>query len=355
MGAEPKIFSMHPIRYNAPWHDLKHVLVGRTYSPEFYEPIGDHRVRDSLQRIARDTEEDYQQLIGTLQSLGVSVSRPPLPGHTTIMDYINPEGQIDYQRSGSFTLIPRPPMQPRDSFLTVGDLLLKTNPESEIMLAGLDPAQVIDPWQAQDQWQLAAGRYFDAPLATVVGDTIILDCRDHDWLAGYFQQALHDYRVRPVYIGGHNDAVYAVIKPGVLISTYHHDNYRDSFPGWTVKYIENQSWNAIPNWRSLKHANVDRYWVPEHLHNPQFQAFIDTWLGEWMGYVQETVFDINVLQIDQTTVLVNNYNKDMFDFLALHGVEAVVVPFRHRFFWDGGLHCITNDLYREGPREDYFA
>ena len=27
---------------------------------------------------------------------------------------------------------------------------------------------------------------------------------------------------------------------------------------------------------------------------------------------------------------------------------------RHRFFWDGGLHCATSDLEREGECEDYF-
>lgn len=31
-----------------------------------------------------------------------------------------------------------------------------------------------------------------------------------------------------------------------------------------------------------------------------------------------------------------------------------VVPFRHRYFWDGGIHCITLDLDREGKMHDYF-
>ena len=34
--------------------------------------------------------------------------------------------------------------------------------------------------------------------------------------------------------------------------------------------------------------------------------------------------------------------------------KGVHVPFRHRWFWDGGLHCITLDLYREGTQQDYF-
>ena len=43
----------------------------------------------------------------------------------------------------------------------------------------------------------------------------------------------------------------------------------------------------------------------------------------------------------------NNYNKKVFDFLEKHHIAPVIAPFRHRWFWDGGVHCVTQDLYRE--------
>ena len=43
----------------------------------------------------------------------------------------------------------------------------------------------------------------------------------------------------------------------------------------------------------------------------------------------------------------------MFKFFKQHHIEPIVTPFRHRFFWDGGIHCITNDIYREGQAENY--
>ena len=46
-------------------------------------------------------------------------------------------------------------------------------------------------------------------------------------------------------------------------------------------------------------------------------------------------------------------NKTVFDFLSKHNIEPIVAPFRHRFFWDGGIHCITSDLYREGDSDIY--
>jgi hypothetical protein len=60
-----------------------------------------------------------------------------------------------------------------------------------------------------------------------------------------------------------------------------------------------------------------------------------------------------MLSINENLVLVNNYNKIVFDFLKKHHIEAIIAPFRHRFFWDGGIHCITSDLYREGSLEKY--
>ena len=31
-----------------------------------------------------------------------------------------------------------------------------------------------------------------------------------------------------------------------------------------------------------------------------------------------------------------------------------ILNLRHRYFWDGGIHCSTLDLDREGTIQDYF-
>jgi hypothetical protein len=331
---------MTQYNFNAPWHRLHHCVVGKSYAPEFYQDIKDSRIRNCLQKIAHETEEDYKNLATVLQSLGVTVDRPNIDVTASIMDYVDHNtGCIDYTMAKSFTLIPRPPMQPRDSVLIVGDQVLPTLAESQWFGHTVMPQH----------------REFDAPLVTVIGQHLIVDCREQAWLADYVQQQFPDRTVVPVHIGGHNDAVFCPVRPGLIVSTYHHDNYAETFPGWEVKYIENQSWNAIPDWRSFKHSNVNKWWTPEKSTNPEFANFVDTWLSNWMGYVEETVFDVNMLQIDEHTVLVNNYNQDMFDFFKTKNIEPIVTPFRHRFFWDGGIHCITADLYRQGESDVYLA
>jgi N-dimethylarginine dimethylaminohydrolase len=51
--------------------------------------------------------------------------------------------------------------------------------------------------------------------------------------------------------------------------------------------------------------------------------------------------------VDENNVVVISQNSLVYDKLNSLGINVHKVPFRHRFFWDGGLHCITNDLVRE--------
>ena len=339
---------MKPIKFNAPWDSLQHVLVGCSYRPEFYEPIKNTCIRDSLQKIAYETEQDYQTLISTLENFSIKIERPYIDLEKTIIDYVNLDGVLNYSNSKSFTLIPRPPMQPRDSVLIIGEKFIAANDEIswfEALIKNLELSTAQIATRSQQS--------FDAPLVTVIGKHLIVDCREHSWLAEYIQQCCPDRIVVPVMIGGHNDAVFCPVSPGLIISTYHHTNYIDTFPGWEVKFIENQSWNAIPDWKQFKHSNVNKWWVPESDNNTEFANFVNTWLTNWTGYVQETVFDVNMLQIDSKTVLVNNYNQEMFEWFKIKKIEPIIVPFRHRFFCDGGIHCITADLYREGEANQY--
>ena len=81
---------------------------------------------------------------------------------------------------------------------------------------------------------------------------------------------------------------------------------------------------------------------------------MNEWLGKWVGYVEETVFDVNMLVIDEHNVIVNNENDKVFEAFERHGITPHVCNFRHRYFWDGGIHCITSDLHREGIQQNYF-
>jgi arginine deiminase len=106
---------------------------------------------------------------------------------------------------------------------------------------------------------------------------------------------------------------------------------------------------------AFKNKTNVRWWIPGFEHDADLVDLVETYFPHWTGYVEETLFDLNMIVIDPKNVIVCHYNKQIFDALSARGITAHVVPFRHRYFWDGGIHCITSDLHREGSMQNYFS
>ena len=140
----------------------------------------------------------------------------------------------------------------------------------------------------------------------------------------------------------------------MIVSLLDVPTYKDTFPGWEVVYLPRQSWSRVGPFLSLKLKNKGKWWVPGEELNDDFTHFVESWLNHWVGYVEETVFDVNMLVIDEKNVVCNNYNEKVFEAFDRYGITPHVINFRHRYFWDGGLHCITSDIHREGTMKDYF-
>jgi hypothetical protein len=164
-----------------------------------------------------------------------------------------------------------------------------------------------------------------------------------------------DTRNHVINTGGHSDGTYCPVCPGLIISLKDVPTYANTYPGWEVVYLPGQSWDKVKPFLELKNKNKGKWWIPGFENDQSVIDVVETWLGHWTGYVEETVFDVNMLIIDPKNVMVFNYNKQVFDALERFGVTPHIVPFRHRFFWDGGIHCVTSDLHREGSQQDYFS
>ena len=55
-----------------------------------------------------------------------------------------------------------------------------------------------------------------------------------------------------VNAGGHGDAVYCPVTPGLIISLNDVPTYADTFPGWEVVYLPGQSWTMVDDFLKLK-------------------------------------------------------------------------------------------------------
>lgn len=390
------------------WDPLRAVMLGTAYTSEFFRDIKDSNVRSALQQIADETEEDLEYFAQVLRDFGCTVIRPELDRTDSILNYTNSEGAIRNR-------VPRSPLQPRDQQLVLGNQLVYVNEHdhpaikraldqynSECAYISFDNKEYTTTdrneifantfankysifagpdWPTVDQ--CLSGNYnttefiaqeiqelhqhveqlisnyqanaIGAPSITVVGRDLYVDSHVTQFDRERASAVLAPFRVNSLTIGGHNDACFAPLKPGVLLSLYDIQKYENTFPGWDVCYLPDQSWKGVKEFMQLRNQTNGKWWVPGQETNTAFTEFVETWLQDWVGYVEETVFDVNVLVLDEHHVCVNNINNTQVnEFFRKHRIEPVHVPWRHRYFWDGGLHCITLDLYREGNQQDYF-
>ena len=133
------------------------------------------------------------------------------------------------------------------------------------------------------------------------------------------------------YRGYHSDGAFCVVKPGCIVSLEEVQNYTDGFPGWDVLYLPDQSWSKVSTFIDITHKVGGRWWIKGEEQNDQLLNFVNTWLDDWVGYVEEPVSDVNMLSIDQNTIICNNYNKEVFTHFNKHKVAQNVVNFRHRY------------------------
>jgi hypothetical protein len=390
------------------WGKLKTVMVGNNYSGDFFRDVKNSKVRSALQRIADETLDDLENYKDVLKDFGCKVIQPEMDRSESIMDYTNDNGQL----SGK---LPRGPLQVRDHQLVAGNHLYYTGWDHpaikakldeyypDYRLAFIDDVEKYHPIIRKNKFDKWAGSdwltfddylkpdYFDrvpefvknefavfdynevvaAPSITVVGKDIYVDMYNGKTrLNNVYENNVKsnrvkerfvedifgkDFRVNTLNIGGHNDGCFHTIKPGAILSLKEIQTYNNTFPDWDICYLPDQSWNKVEGFSKIKEQTRGKWWVPGEEDNDALTEFVELWLQDWVGYVEETVFDVNVLVLDEHHVCVSQIDNPVVNkFLKKHKMEPVHVPWRHRYFWDGGLHCITLDLEREGTQEDYF-
>jgi hypothetical protein len=165
-----------------------------------------------------------------------------------------------------------------------------------------------------------------------------------------------EYRIHEAITDGHGDAVFAILKPGVILSSKHdmHLHLAKDFPGWEVcKVWDSSIWAAMEVGKFKYESNPGAWYVQGQTPTAEFTDFVDKYLNKWTGFVAETVFDVNCLVLDEENVIFSAYNKAVFDFCKQHRINPIISELRHSYFWDGGISCCTQDLRRRGGLESY--
>tara|TARA_B100000424_G_C22897288_1_gene477235 strand:+ start:13 stop:1302 length:1290 start_codon:yes stop_codon:yes gene_type:complete len=419
---------------------LKACVVGRSFPPEFYSEIENVRVRSALEKVAIETEEDFQSLIKKLEEFGVDTVRMDVSDN--IDDYKNHDGVMSSP----------PPMCPRDFSAQVGDTFYMPSEKwgKNFDVSSLYYGMLSDGnWKTKDQQYVekVMAKYFEdllqpgrpltldsalesfrsreemgkdflkflqgidrdeldkvvfAAATNTIGSNFKFPMNKRHYAWGSVKKWLEDrdvpivydqyistagcwrlgkdlffnyvniinklneehflkkwrsmfpdYRVHGVDVPGHGDGGMHPVKEGLIIAVRDEEYYKDFYPDWEVVTVES-GWKKMEGFLKLKEKNRGRWWIKGEEDNQDLVDYIDTWLDHWVTYAEETVFDVNVLPIDEQNCIVSGYNKKIYDAFDRHGITPHVVNFRHRFFWDGGLHCITSDIDREGSMKTFW-
>jgi len=345
------------------WDPLQVCVVGMTYPPDYYYWIQDRNTRQRFQTLAEETEQDYQALIALLQSrFGIRVLRPQLPEDLSalkIHDHWVP-----------------PPVTPRDYFIMIHDELWVPQQPNSSHAQRAYANQTDLTWPEFQQQDLAQHRAKLSCYQNVVehvlsqGNTVrhtdldvVSGCfvsrigqdlyfatqsydEDQTQLLAKVNQLFPRTRNRIVNAGGHGDATYCPVTPGLIISLRDVPTYADTFPGWEVVYLPPSDYADTAEFRASMKHNRGRWNIPGFESDPNLVHMVEHYFESWVGNASETVFDVNILVIDQKNIVVSSHNDQVEKACARHGIEVHVSPFRHRYFWDAGIHCITNDLSR---------
>lgn len=372
------------------WDPLQVCIIGRTYAPEFYHWIKDSNTRQKFETLAQETEEDYNNLSRLLtEKFNVRVLRPEIPSD---IDQLFVAGKWV-----------QPPTAPRDYFIMIHDRFwVPQIPNSSHAWSVFyrqyrrswwpDAVRPQDFYSAMPEHAASVQEAF-AQFCKV--DQLHLDQKlnfysgifdeirqqgneikytDMDFINGCFvsrlgenlffaTQTYYDDKQallqqvnqefpnttnRVVNSGGHGDAVYCPVAPGLIVSLNDIPTYADTFPGWEVVYLPPSNYEHMREFEASMKRNKGRWFMPGFENDNNLCDMVEHYFDEWVGQVSETVFDVNILIVDPKNIVVSAYNKIVEDACARYGVTMHVSPFRHKYFWDAGVHCITNDLSRSG-------
>jgi hypothetical protein len=368
------------------WDKLDTCLIGSTYSPEFYSWIKDKKTRKRFERLAIETEEDYLALDRVLtDQFNVKTIRPSIPNNID-----------DLYIDGKWL---QPPTTPRDYFVMIRDNLWvpvvpnashawnlfyqkhKKNswPDSVVRPDNLTFDPGVDFWKNFEKFKVTDQKHLDAKLKFYThvfelvkksGSKVIET--DLDYINGCFVSRLGEKlcfatqtyyddenqiandvnRLFPdttnlvVPAAGHGDAVYCPITEGLIISINDVQTYEDSFPGWEVVYLPKSNFAYRDKFKTAMIKNKGRWFIPGFDKDQNLVNTVEYYFDEWIGQASETVFQVNILIVDPKNIIVSSYNDQVEKACNRYGIDMHVVPFRHKYFWDAGIHCITNDINR---------
>ena len=322
---------------------LEEIWIGGVYPQKFYNHLP-QQVQDSFGKITEVTNKAFDDLEKKLVELGVKVRKPEFTDR--VDDYMD-----------HFDNLIKPPVAPRDWIITIGNEMwiicqgYKVEPYAHVIdeywLNG-EAVKIIPRGADPESWLIFPGIVrLSNRIIVDPGANIVPGSKHENKIKEAISSLEKKYEVIPANGGGHLDSVFCPIKKGQIFSSHwgSDEMYKRTLPDWEVFYIQAER-SPMPD---------KSWWTPDnHFISPIFNKHIEQNASDWVGDSRETVFEANMLVVDEKNVICIAENDHSFKKLETLGITPHVVDFPARFFWDGGPHCITVDIRRTGGCVDYF-
>jgi N-dimethylarginine dimethylaminohydrolase len=293
-----------------------------------------------------EANEDADELSSVLSQAGVKVHRPE------IIDHSKTFSTPDWTTTGWYTWCPRDLLLPLNNLMIetpspCRSRLFETRAYHNIMI---DAVKDGTEWIAAPKPRLLDMSYqfneldkpsllnlepiFDAPNCIRLGRDILFQISNTgNWLGfQWLKNTLESrgYRLHAaehIYSFAHFDSTIIPLRPGLVLL-----NSARVTPENCPKLFE--KWDKI----YFKDVNVN----PVTQSGPGSISPCSPYIG------------MNILSIDQNTVIVGKDQTNLIKVLEQHKFTVIPTRMRHAQTLSGGYHCATLDLVRQGNLEDYF-
>jgi hypothetical protein len=315
---------------------LKEVWVGDCYPAAFADAV-DSKHKELFYKITESTQRDLDQLVKKIQEFDIVVRRPEFNDISTFLD--------DRDK------LIKPPITPRDWAITLDDTLYIT-PQYPDSFTAFE--STINLYKNNNQKVRILDRTINEPMCYMVfpavvrvGDDLFVDIPLESNILEIIHPVLEElstkYRVHVTRNGDHSDGVFCPVAAGQIFSTHYRQKYKSTFPEWDVFFLTDTT--------ALRDNNHNGKWWLPGIDYPQFGEEV---FSQWIGDSRETVFEVNMLVIDEHNIICIAEDDLACKKLESLGITPHVVDFKTRGFWDGGVHCLTLDIHRAGDKINYW-
>lgn len=317
----------------------------------------DRPVIDVESWVTKELQEDLQSLVDALKRLGVTVRRPAaVAGPEKI--------QTPFWNS-----LQTSPLNVRDQTIVLGSCIVETAPQVRARLFENDYLKPLFL-----EYMSRGARWVSMPWPTLCSGALDssyfrLKTKEKLFLKDHFAAPLPGLGFELLFDG----AQCVRLGKDVLVNVANR-NHELGYQWLRAFFGETFEFHRLNRMADMHIDSIilplrDGLWL---IRNPKYLRYLPQKFRKWefivaperkkhpypsykeKGFLLSSKFlDMNVLSVDERTVIVNALYPELIEMLEDNDFKVIAVRHRHGRLFGGGFHCFTLDIRRDGELRSY--